>query len=132
VITKQRNKSISGAISNMIALPLWLLLGMFSSLGTGADAVRNLHGFDAWVTTPACPHLPLETEIKDSLGRLWGWDNSAKRSCAFKFNNQQPILLNLDNQEQTWEAASACLEAPTGDNSAPDSTWRLWGVYYGR
>eukprot|EP00775_Hariotina_reticulata_P005726 gene5726-5966_t len=92
----------------------------------------SMHAFDAWVTTPACPQTPLETDSKDSFDRLWGWDNAAKHSCAFKLDNQQPIVLDADNQRQTWEDASACIEAPTGDNSAPDMTWKLWGVYYGR
>lgn len=97
-----------------------------------AASRRSLQGVDAWATAPRCTAPPTTAATKDALGRLWGWLPANKTSCAFKDEQQQPLSPGRLTALQAWDSAAPCPEAPSADNSAPDSLERLWGVSWGR
>ena len=45
-----------------------------------------------WDNSPSCPTAPSwSTARADSYGRLWGWDDKAGSSCAFKGASGQAV-----------------------------------------
>ncbi|GFR49568.1 hypothetical protein Agub_g11615, partial [Astrephomene gubernaculifera] len=45
-----------------------------------------------WDNSPACPNAPSWSNARaDNFGRLWGWDDKAGSSCAFKDASGQAI-----------------------------------------
>jgi hypothetical protein len=90
-----------------------------------------------WQTARPCIGLSAEANsVADLQGNLWGWQNG--RSCAFRSPQPGEVAAaqaqtwEQQQQQQEWETAAACEQAPTVFTSVSDSLGRLWGWAWGR
>eukprot|EP00775_Hariotina_reticulata_P012494 gene12494-12628_t len=88
--------------------------------------------FTTWYTASSCAGTPTASNsVSDSVGRRWGYQQG--RSCAFRAaDGAASLQLPADQQQPTWQDASACPGYPTAANSVADSQGRRWGWFFGR
>ncbi len=82
-----------------------------------------------WVNAPRCLGEPRygQSIVRDTVGRLWGWQGPPYRSCAFKTGSNEPLTSDDPRVGVTWEAAPFCTFPRDRDNSERDNWGRWWG-----
>jgi hypothetical protein len=92
-----------------------------------AGGARRDQDDASWERAPRCVGEPAAgpDTLKDSLGRLWGWQNG--ESCAYKGADGQPEAAMDPFVGVAWEHAPPCREPRTEDNVVQDGFGRAWG-----
>ncbi len=92
------------------------------------EAGFQYQGDSTWMKADACATKPAagESAIRDSVGRLWGWQEH--KPCAYKDSRQLPLgYIDPAAVILTWEDAPSCVGQATKLNSLRDSWGRSWG-----
>jgi hypothetical protein len=97
--------------------------------GATSSALPAVPG-TTWAAAPACRGERRAQIIRDTLGRLWGWQ--AGDPCAFKDQGGRPVASGNNATAVTWEAAPACAGLPSSTDSVQDSEGRPWGWQEGK